>query len=120
MAAHSVPAYLQHRLATAALDELTDVKLFDAAAVRALSRYSGGVPRLVNVLAHKSLMLVYGENARRVKVRHVRMAAADTPGVQVRPSWWQRLRARWTLAEHRQRTARDTSRQRMAGHPAAV
>lgn len=110
MAARSVPAYLQHRLATAALDELTDVKLFDAAAARALSRYSGGVPRLVNVLAHKSLMLVYGENGRRVKVRHVRMAAADTPGVQVQPSWWQRLRARWARQDADKALARDTSR----------
>jgi len=110
MAARSVPAYLQHRLATAALDELTDVKLFDAAAARALSRYSGGVPRLVNVLAHKSLMLVYGENGRRVKVRHVRMAAADTPGVQMQPSWWQRLRAGWARQDAGKALARDTSR----------
>lgn len=110
MAARSVPAYLQHRLATAALDELTDVKLFDAAAARALGRYSGGVPRLVNVLAHKSLMLVYGENGHRVKTRHVRMAAADTPGVQAPPSWWQRLRARWSWRSAGKLPARDNSR----------
>lgn len=106
----AVPAYLEHRLATAAEDELTDVKLFDAAAARALGRYSGGVPRLLNVLAHKSLLLVYGENGRRVQVRHVRLAAADTPGVQAPPSWWQRLRGRWAKQERIAASAPDDSR----------
>lgn len=110
MAARSVPAYLQHRLATAALDELTDVDLFDAAAADALSRYSGGVPRLVNVLAHKSLMLVYGENGRRVTVRHVQMAAADTPGARVPPSFWRRVRARWSRQGADTSAARDITR----------
>lgn len=90
--ARSVPAYLEHRLATAALDELTDIKVFDAGAAKALSQYSGGVPRLVNVLANKCLMLVYGENGHRVSKRHVRMAASDTPGVRRPVSWWSRFR----------------------------
>lgn len=107
----SVADYLQHRLVRAALDEYTDVRLFDAAAARALGHFSRGVPRLVNVLAHKSLLLVYGENGRQVKVRHVRLAAADTPGIQARPSWWRRL---WTRADRHQKrrpeAASDTSR----------
>ena len=55
-----------------------------------LAQLSGGVPRLVNVLAHKCLMLAFGENEHRVNVRHVRMAAADTPGVQKPAPWWRR------------------------------
>lgn len=110
MAESSVPAYLEHRLATAALDEYCDVKLFDGAAVRALSRFSGGVPRIVNVLAHKSLLLVYGENGRRVQVRHVRLAAADTPGVQPLLSWWKRLWARWGRQKAGKPSMRDTTR----------
>lgn len=54
--------------------------LFSAAALRALYRASGGTPRLLNILAHKSLMAVYGEGGQRVKVRHVRMAQKDTAG----------------------------------------
>ncbi len=77
-----VPLYLAHRLATAAVDEATDTQVFEAAAARGIGRASGGVPRLVNVLAHKCLMLAYGENSHRVALRHVRIAAADTPGVQ--------------------------------------
>lgn len=90
--AHRVPAYLEHRLLTAALDETTDVKVFEADAGREIARVSGGVPRLVNVLAHKCMMLAYGEGEHRVRRDHVRLAAADTPGIGVlagsRYSWW--------------------------------
>jgi MSHA biogenesis protein MshM len=94
MPAHLISPYLEHRLATAALDEFTDVKLFDDAAAKAIARFSGGVPRLANVLAHKCLMLAYGENVRRVKVAHVRMAARDTLGIPAADSWWTRWK-RW-------------------------
>jgi MSHA biogenesis protein MshM len=52
---------------------------------------SGGVPRLINVMAHKCLMLAYGENVHRVSQAHVRLAAKDTPGVVPRLPWWKRL-----------------------------
>jgi MSHA biogenesis protein MshM len=90
-----VPAYLEHRLAIAAQDGFTDVKVFDASAARALAHYSGGVPRLVNVLAHKCLMLAFGEGEHRINAQHVRLAAVDTPGVRRRLAWWSRLRAVW-------------------------
>lgn len=35
--------------------------LFSPAALRALYRASGGTPRLINVLAHKALLSVFGE-----------------------------------------------------------
>ncbi|WP_296447349.1 ExeA family protein [Rhodoferax sp. UBA5149] len=88
MMAHRVPAYLAHRLATAALSDVTDTRVFEADAAQSIARFSGGVPRLVNVLAHKCLMLAYGENEHRVKVRHVRMAASETPGVRAPVPWW--------------------------------
>jgi MSHA biogenesis protein MshM len=89
--AERIPAYLAHRLAVAADDELSDIHVFDAQAARLLAVYSRGVPRLINVLAHKCLMLAYGENTHRVVARHVVLAAADTPGVRRQPSRW----ARW-------------------------
>lgn len=88
MLAHRVPAYLAHRLATAATSEATDVNVFETDAAQEVARFSGGVPRLVNILAHKCLMLAYGENKHRVSLLHVRMAAADTPGVRAPVSWW--------------------------------
>ncbi|MFT7300083.1 MAG: MSHA biogenesis protein MshM [Porticoccus sp.] len=86
--ASRVPHYIQHRLMTVASSEATDTQIFDINAGNEIARFSGGVPRLINVLAHKSLMLAYGENMRRVTVRHVRLAAADTPGVHARVPWW--------------------------------
>jgi MSHA biogenesis protein MshM len=91
MAAARVPAYLAHRMATAARDAATDVRVFEPRAAQALARYSKGVPRLLNVLAHKCLMLAYGENEHRVTPRHVRLAVADTGGLDVEDSWWHRL-----------------------------
>ena len=88
MAAHRVPAYLAHRLSTAALSPLADVCLFEEDAAQSIAFHSAGVPRLVNVLGHKCLMLVFGENAHRVTERHVRMAAQDTPGVRIPESLW--------------------------------
>jgi MSHA biogenesis protein MshM len=87
-----VGPYLAHRLAVAAEDGLTDIRVFEPAAAASLALYSRGVPRLVNVLAHKCLLLAFGENTHRVLVRHVELAAVDTPGVQMpRPRWWHRL-----------------------------
>jgi MSHA biogenesis protein MshM len=40
------------------------------------------VPRLVNILTHKSLLLVYAEGARVVNQRHMRAAVQDTPSAQ--------------------------------------
>src|ERR1035437_4581638 len=94
MLEHRVPAYLQYRLVIAALSETTDTHVFDAAAAKLIARLSGGVPRLVNILAHKCLMLPYGEDEHRVNVYHVRVAAADTPGLRRPLSWWSRWKGR--------------------------
>jgi len=91
MAADRVPVYLVHRLTTAAMDSHTDVQVFDPAAAKTIARVSGGVPRLINVLAHKCLMLAYGENVHRVTTAHVKLAASDTPGVVPQRPWWRRL-----------------------------
>jgi MSHA biogenesis protein MshM len=87
-----VPAYLEHRIARAALDSTAETRIFKPHAAAALAYYSGGVPRLINVMANKCLLLAYGEDALRVTVEHVHLAARDTPGVAKRPGWWQRTR----------------------------
>jgi MSHA biogenesis protein MshM len=96
MALNRVPVYLAHRLSTASLDNATAGELFTPEAAAAIAKASGGVPRLINVLAHKSLMLAYGEGVYEVSVEHARLAAADTPGLQRPQPWWQRLRAAWS------------------------
>jgi MSHA biogenesis protein MshM len=92
MAAERVGPYLRHRLQVAAAGQAVDPDLFDPQAAHALANFSGGVPRVVNVLANKCLMLAYGENRRRVTAADVRLAAKDTRGVDTsETSWWDRL-----------------------------
>ena len=69
--------YLAHRLRVAGF---TGARLFDKRAVNALFRAAGGIPRLVNIIAHKALMLAYGEGRQQVGKRHVTLAARDTVG----------------------------------------
>jgi MSHA biogenesis protein MshM len=81
--------YLSHRLNVAGF---SGGRLFSRGAARQLYGASGGIPRLVNVVAHKALMLAYGEGRQQVKAHHVRVAARDT--VAARNSLWHR----WAIA----------------------
>lgn len=90
LAKGEVGAYVAHRLAVAGY---SGEKLFSDGAVSALHHGSRGVPRLVNMLAHKSLLLVFGEGGVRVERRHVKAAAQDTPAAErIRRSWWPSFR----------------------------
>ncbi len=75
--------YLAHRLRVAGF---TGARLFSSGAVRKLYGATGGIPRLVNIIAHKALMLAYGEGRQQVEKRHVTLAARDTLGT-VRRTW---------------------------------
>ena len=68
--------YLRFRLRVAGYAGDT---LFSRAAVARMHRVTGGTPRLINIIANKSLMLAYGEGRQLVLPRHVSAAAADTP-----------------------------------------
>jgi MSHA biogenesis protein MshM len=72
-------AYLDHRLRVAGYH---GGRLFSGPARRALFRHSGGMPRLVNILAHKALLAAFGEGDELVRLRHVRSAARDTEGAR--------------------------------------
>jgi MSHA biogenesis protein MshM len=82
--------YISHRLTVAGF---SGSRLFAKDAVKALHKASGGIPRLVNILAHKSLMLAYGEGKQQVGAYHVRMAARDTLA-SVKRNWL----SRWSMA----------------------
>ncbi|MGH8853342.1 MAG: ExeA family protein [Telluria sp.] len=85
--------YVAHRLRVAGF---TGARLFSRAAIRRLYKSSGGVPRLVNILAHKSLMLAYGQGRQQVGGGHVMTAAIDTVGAKRR--YWSWLAAGGVLA----------------------
>jgi MSHA biogenesis protein MshM len=76
--------YLAHRLRVAGFD---GARLFSRSATARLYRASGGVPRLVNILAHKALMLCYGQGKQLVARTHVGAAARDTLATTKRRLW---------------------------------
>jgi MSHA biogenesis protein MshM len=81
-----VEQYLAHRLRVAGF---RGERLFDRAAARLVHRYSGGIPRLINIVAHKSMLLAFGEGEQIVRPDHVSQAVADTPAArQYRPWRW--------------------------------
>ena len=85
-----VANYVAHRLAIAGY---SGPALFTSGALKELHAASGGVPRLVNILAHKSLLVVFGEGGREVERRHVQVAVGDTPSANARNWWWGRARS---------------------------
>ncbi|MGO4377715.1 ExeA family protein [Pseudoduganella sp. RAF53_2] len=74
--------YLAHRLRVAGF---AGARLFSRSAVARLYAASGGIPRLVNILAHKAMLLAYGEGKHQVDRRHVGLAVKDTAASQ---GWW--------------------------------
>lgn len=82
-------AYIQHRLRVAAGGERNP---FTPAALRAIHRYSRGIPRRVNLLADRALLAAYAASASRVGRGFVRQAAAELSG---RPTS-RRRRGLWT------------------------
>lgn len=75
-----VERYVVHRLATAGYN---GPFLFSKRALDLLYRTSNGIPRIVNILCHKSLMVAFGKGERSVQVENIRSAAADTEGVDL-------------------------------------
>ena len=85
LGSEEVDQYIAHRLRVAGY---RGNRMFTRPATRLLHRWSDGVPRLVNIIAHKSMMLAYGEGSQQVLPLHVRQAAADTPAAHPRRPWW--------------------------------
>lgn len=81
LSAAEVPAYVNHRLRTAGFQE---PELFSRPALKLLHRSSRGVPRLLNLLAHKALLAGFGRGARRIDRTLVAAAVRDTDGLNGR------------------------------------
>lgn len=71
--------YLCHRLARAGY---TYGMIFSRGAKRHLFRASGGLPRLLNVLCHKALLVSYGRGLQYVDTKSMKRAIADTESIQ--------------------------------------
>ena len=125
--------YIEHRLFIAGGESAAfSAKIFTPAALRALHQISGGIPRVLNVLADHSLLAGFAENARQVDAKMVRRAAAE-----VVPLWQQRqsrrglalaavvvfallLTAGWALRPGQNQTARNDTPALIAAEAALV
>ncbi|MEQ1668526.1 MAG: AAA family ATPase, partial [Sulfuriferula sp.] len=79
-------SYIAHRLQIA---EYQGQPIFTNSALKALHRASRGIPRLINILAHKAMMLSYGLGEHRIGTRQIRIAADDTPAAKPSKPIWQ-------------------------------
>ena len=81
--------YICHRLKVAGRP---DGELFSAAATRRVHRLTGGVPRLINLLCDRALLIGYAHGIGRITPREVSQAsrelAQQTPGRRQQRFWW--------------------------------
>ncbi|MBI2296630.1 MAG: AAA family ATPase [Betaproteobacteria bacterium] len=85
LARDEVDHYIAHRLRVAGY---RGNRMFTRPASRLVHRFSSGVPRLINIISHKAMLLAYGQGAQQVLPSHVRGAAMDTPAAPKRRPWW--------------------------------
>ena len=82
-------AYVEYRLQVAGCRR----PLFTRAALAQVYRYSGGIPRLINVICDRALLGAYSREAPRVSARMARRAAREVLGGPERRRYlWRRLR----------------------------
>ncbi|MCL1073848.1 AAA family ATPase [Shewanella dokdonensis] len=85
-----VALYVQHRLQVAGRME----PLFNKGAIRALHRFSGGIPRIINLLCERALMAGYGQSKTPIDRKMVNAAAAEVLGeLPQKRRWWLPLSA---------------------------
>jgi MSHA biogenesis protein MshM len=86
MDADQVYQYVKHRMRIAGYE---GPELFDRKCAEWLFKASQGTPRIVNVLCHKALMLVYGQGAKQVTTKDLKTAISDTEAARpVSHSYW--------------------------------
>ena len=74
-----VEHYIQHRMKVAGYK---GASLFSHSLAKKIARVTKGIPRLVNILCHKMLMLGYGEGSYQLTKKHLNSAIQDTEGMQ--------------------------------------
>lgn len=70
-----VRQYMQHRMTIAGATQVH----FDTAAYDTIAKLSHGIPRLINRLADRSLLIAYTQGVKMVTKQHVRLAASELP-----------------------------------------
>ena len=80
-----IAGYVGHRLRISGCPR---ANLFTPAALKKLWVASQGIPRLVNILAHKAMLVAYGQGCDSVRTRHLRSAVTDTVDTSQKRRFW--------------------------------
>jgi len=88
--------YVAHRLRIASGGQGT--QLFASAALREVYRRSGGIPRLVNAICDRALLVSYAEDAPRVELGAARKAARERVVMHKASPWVSPRAKRWAVA----------------------
>ncbi|PCI58634.1 MAG: AAA family ATPase [Gammaproteobacteria bacterium] len=75
MSANEVEQYINHRMSVAGYK---GAALFSSALAKRIAKASKGIPRLVNILCHKMLMLAYGQGQYQLTTMQLQLAIQDT------------------------------------------
>lgn len=75
-----VGSYINHRLNRSGFP---GVNLFNSKAIQDLTRASAGIPRLINILCHKALLVAYGRGDTKITSAHIERAIMDTEDVRI-------------------------------------
>ena len=81
MNADETREYIGHRMRIAGY---SGAPIFSAKVVASVYECSRGIPRLVNMLCHKMLLLAFGEGRHQLTLNDIKLAAADTDDVVYR------------------------------------
>lgn len=79
-----VSSYINHRLSRSGFP---GVNLFSQRAIHEVYKNSAGIPRLINILCHKALLVAYGRGDTKVTQVHVARAVEDTEDARVERSY---------------------------------
>lgn len=74
-----IALYVQHRLQVGGRHE----PLFHRSAIKTLHKYSGGIPRLINLLCERALMAGYAQSRVPIDAKMVRTAASEVLGEEI-------------------------------------
>jgi MSHA biogenesis protein MshM len=85
MKAEEVQQYIQHRLQVAGYK---GAALFSPRLCKKITKASQGIPRVVNVLCHKMLMLTYGQGNYQMTQKQLVAAIKDTESIDSRDTYF--------------------------------
>lgn len=75
-----VHSYINHRIAKSGFP---GVNLFTPKAILDLAKASQGIPRVINILSHKALLVAFGRGDTKISHLHVSRAIEDTEDIRM-------------------------------------